>query len=1140
MSCPFHHPSSPPAKPQGEHPPKADADADADADAGEGEPIPHPPEKWLVGNIQELDPSFAVSSFWRLAEIYGPIFSLNLVSRKVVIVSNFELINEVCDDSRFEKFVSGPQESVRVFVKNGLFTSYGDEEEWGIAHRTLLPVFGPIHVRQMFSQMMDILSQMVFRWDRFGPDNRINCTDEFTRLAFDVIGLCAFNFRFNAFYGDDIPLFAKQMAETLVEAGKRSSRLSIENQLRFQSKNHMMDNIHAMWKVCDDIVAERKANPRPDVNDILNVMLHAKDPVTGKGFTDENIRYQMATFLVAGHDTSAGTLNFLWYNLLHHPKALQKCYAEVDAVLGDRPLELDDVPKLEYIEASIRETLRYLGPIPALTRHAKGGKTVLLGGKYKVGPSDAIIVNLKGLHHDPAVWGDDVDEFKPERFLDGGFERLPPNAWRPFGTGVRSCIGRYLAEQEITMAVALILQRFVIEAADPDYQLKVKPTLTIKPDGFFIKARRRPGKDHLFTFTSGPAPPTPQPATDKPDTNNSSGKPMAIYYGGNTGTCKSFGEDLETAAPNYGLAVPLQVQSLDDAVENLPRDRPVVIIASSFEGLPADNARNFVAWLEARAAAPGNSTLLNGVEYTVFGAGNRDWAATFHRVPRLIDGLLEQLGATRLFPAGFVDVGRDIVGPFEEWKAGLFARLREVGGVTAAVKTDEMRVDISHPDTPSKLAGEPVSEGLVLVNKVLAEQGAGPEKRQINVLLPPGVEYRSGDYLAVQPFNPRESVARVLNRFGLHPDDLATVTGTTKEHLKSPANSPVSVYELISTRVELATPASQRQVATLASLSQGADVERLGALASDDALYSKEVLGKRFSTIDLLEDFPSCALSFASYLDMLSPLAPRQYSISSSPLAQQAVPAASTTFSSTTTSPQDKASLTATLTYDVYSGPSLSHPSVHFRGVASSYLASLLPGSRLRCFVRGTNAAAKFRLPADPTAPVIMVAAGTGIAPMRAFIQDRAAIAAARPGGARAVLGPAFLYYGCRDHASDFLYADELAAWQAQGVVKVRVAFSRNPPPLSLGSDGDDEGQQYAHGHVDELLWRDRDVLRPLFRDHADARILVCGSAARLGRTTAETCLKIYQEAHPDQTRAQAEVWLQRQKEDRYVSDVFG
>ncbi|KAK3986871.1 cytochrome P450 [Cladorrhinum sp. PSN332] len=1118
MSCPFNHEAAAQQQPD-QH--QQDATPKQSVDLIEGAPIPQPPERWFLGNLGELDPVFAVGSLWKLADVYGPIYTLNLVKRKIIVISSWELINEACDEKRFEKVVKGVQETIRIFVKNGLFTSYNDEEEWGIAHRTLLPVFGPMHVRKMFPQMMDIMSQMILRWDRFGPNHRIDCAEDFTRLAFDVIGLTAFNYRFNAFYSEELIPFAKQLGEVLIETGRRTNRPDIQNALTFLSKKHMMDNIHAMWKVCDDIVADRKANPRPDVDDILNVMLHAVDPVTGKGFTDENIRYQMATFLVAGHDTSAGTMDFLFYNLLQHPEALQKCYAEVDAVLGDKPLKVEDIPKLKYLDAAIKETLRFLGPIPVINRHAK--EATIIGGKYKISPDDVLVLNLKGLHHDPTVWGEDCDEFKPERFLDGGWDRLPPNCWKPFGSGVRSCIGRFLAEQEIIICMAMVFQRFVVEMADPEYKLKIKSTLTIKPDEFDIKVRRRPGKDHLFTFGAAAPPPAKAPTNGvkshgEPDTSNL--QPLSVFYGGNSGTCKSFGEDLETSAPHHGLGVPLKVQSLDDAVENVPKDRPMIIITSSYEGQPADNARNFVAWLETRAADPANNGLLAGVRYSVFGAGNKDWATTFHRIPRLIDDLMEKLGATRLYPAGYVDVSQDIVGPFEDWKLGLFPKLREASGVTATVKTGEIKVEISQPDTPSKLAGEEVSYGTVLSNKVIAQRGVGPEKRQIDVLLPPGVEYRSGDYLVIQPFNPRETVLRVLNRFGLHPDDLVTVSGTSKEHLKSHSGGPISVFELISTRVELANPASQRQINTLAALSSGADVERLQALATDE-LYAREVLLKRFSILDLLEDFPSCSLPFGAYLDLLAPLAPRQYSISSSPLAQQpGVP--SQQFHQTVEEQSNATSIVATLTYDVHQSPSLSHPNTAtFRGVASSHLSSLVPGSKLRCFVRKTHA--PFHLPADPKTPVIMVAAGTGIAPMRAFLQERAAISEAR---GKDSLGPAVFYYGCRDFEQDYLYKDQLAEWEKQGVAKVRPAFSKRP-------------EAGGHkGHVDELIWEDREELKGLFK--AGARILVCGSAARLGKSTAEVCLKIYEEEHPELGREGAEKWLTKMKEERYVSDIFG
>lgn len=280
------------------------------------------------------------------------------------------------------------------------------------------------------------------------------------------------------------------------------------------------------------------------------------------------------------------------------------------------------------------------------------------------------------------------------------------------------------------------------------------------------------------------------------------------------------------------------------------------------------------------------------------------------------------------------------------------------------------------------------------------------------------------------------------------------------------------------------------------------------------------------SVLDLLEEFPSCELSLAEYLVMLQPLAPRQYSISSSPLAYPPVPTAAASFLKHTAAAADDESstcLTCSITYDVLEGAPAMSGRGSFAGVASSHLSNLLPGSRLRCSVRGT-ASSKFRLPPDPKTPVVMVAAGTGIAPMRAFVQERAAVAGAR--GASAALGPAVLFYGCRDHEQDFLYRDELAAWEAAGAVTVRAAFSRRAP----------QGQGTAH--VDELIWEEREELRSLFK--AGARVLVCGSASRLGQSTHDVCVRIYREGHPEVSADEAEEWMLRQKEDRYLSDVFG
>lgn len=259
------------------------------------------------------------------------------------------------------------------------------------------------------------------------------------------------------------------------------------------------------------------------------------------------------------------------------------------------------------------------------------------------------------------------------------------------------------------------------------------------------------------------------------------GHPLAVFYGGNSGTCKSFSEDVITDAQQYGFNG--EVKSLDSATEALPTDRPVVIITSSYEGQPPDNAKHFVAWLEANAD---KEDFLKGVRYAVCGVGNSEWYSTFHRIPKLINEIMSKLGAERIAPAGYVNVAEDIVGPFEDWKEHMFPKLREATGVQSVVKKQDIRISISKPEHHKVLAGQETSEGTVISNQVLAAKSeVNPEKRHMEIRLPAGTEYSTGDYIAILPFNPTHDAHRVLKRFALHPDDHIEISGTNKAHLVS-------------------------------------------------------------------------------------------------------------------------------------------------------------------------------------------------------------------------------------------------------------------------------------------------------------------------------------------------------------------
>lgn len=284
----------------------------------------------------------------------------------------------------------------------------------------------------MLENMLDVSSQMVQKWDRQGPRHEIDCADDFTRLAFDTIALCAFGYRFNQFYSDNPHPFAQQMGDVLLESGKRASRLGIQNVLAYKDEQKRQWNVKQMHELCDELVRERQMNPRPELNDLLNKMIEGEDPKTGEKLSAENIRYQMATFLVAGHETTSSTLSFLFYHLTADPSKMLKAQQEVDNVVGDGVLTVSMLPKLKYLDACMKETLRLSATIPISV--VTSLKDQVFGEKYLVKEGQDIMFLLKNLHCDPKVWGDDADQFRPERMLDGGFQALPPNSWKPVGT----------------------------------------------------------------------------------------------------------------------------------------------------------------------------------------------------------------------------------------------------------------------------------------------------------------------------------------------------------------------------------------------------------------------------------------------------------------------------------------------------------------------------------------------------------------------------------------------------------------------------------------------------------------------------------------------------------------------------------
>jgi cytochrome P450 / NADPH-cytochrome P450 reductase len=475
-------------------------------DQGIYEPIPQPPGYPVLGNLFDLrGAETPTQALMKLARQYGPIFRFHVGTRRLTVISGFDLVDELCDEERFDKMLGPGQINGRAVVGDGLFTSWTQEPNWKKAHNILLPNFGMRAIRDYFPMMTDIATQLVGKWERLNPEDEIDVPADMTRLTLDTIGLCGFGYRFNSFYSEEPHPFVAAMVRCLDLSMHKQTRLPVGDRLRVREHRQFQEDTTYMNSLVDKIIAERKAGgDQPETKDLLNSMLTGVDKESGERLDDINIRYQIITFLIAGHETTSGLLTFALYFLLNNPDALARAYEEVDRVLSDdltSPPTNTQVNHLRYVSQVLKESLRLWPTAPAFTRHAY--EETALCGKYQVGKQDSLMVLTPMLHRDPKIWDDNPEAFDPANFAPEAEQNRPPNAYKPFGTGQRACIGRQFAMLEATLVLGMILQRF--ELIDhTNYELKIRQTLTIKPADFRIKVRAR--TDRPAAVASPPAP----------------------------------------------------------------------------------------------------------------------------------------------------------------------------------------------------------------------------------------------------------------------------------------------------------------------------------------------------------------------------------------------------------------------------------------------------------------------------------------------------------------------------------------------------------------------------------------------------------------------------------------------------------
>ncbi|MGW1621683.1 cytochrome P450 [Streptomyces sp. NPDC002172] len=1058
-----------------------------------------PPHTEIRDGLPVIDPAASshsappVLANMERARTYGPAYFQRFGGHDVLFVSDLGLVTELADDERFAKFVGAAQVNIREFAGDGLFTAFNDEPNWAKAHDLLMPAFALGSMRRYHPVMLRVARRLLDSWDRHAAAGTpVDVPGDMSRMTLDTIGLAGFGFDFGSFDSVRPHPFVSAAVRCLTWAMAKMDRKSgvdygeVDEAFRTDAAY--------LASVVEDVIAARTAEPQPDADDLLGLMLNARHPSDGITLDKANIRNQVITFLIAGHETTSNTLAFALYFLSKHPEVLHRVQREVDELWGDTAdpePTYEDVGRLRYTRQVLNETLRLWPAASAFARQAL--RDTVIGDGIRMHAGQPAIVSIPMLHRNP-VWGDNPDLFDPSRFDPGMEAARSPHAFKPFGTGERACIGRQFALHEATMLLGMLAHRYRL-IDHGRYELTIRQTLTIKPDGFTLGVLPRTPADRATrtTPTTGSA---PAPTVDSSlPARVQQGTGVLLLHGSNYGACREFTSRLAFAARELGCYT--EVAPLDAYAGVLPVDRPLIITAASYNGQPTDDAAAFVRWLET--AEPGAA---DGVTYAVLGIGDRNWVATYQRVPALIDRRLAELGGTRLVERAEADASGDLadaVGQFtERMCTALLEHAGDPASVGAAAPAAQGCGYLVTEVTGGPLDGLAARHGMTAMtvtdSRSLCDPSHPRVKRFVRVALPTGQTYRTADHLAVLPANDPGLVERAAKLLGA---DLATVLNIASARPRPDGlavDRPVTVRELLTHHVELQDRPTADQLRILAAANPCPPEQRaLTALADDEQALAADPR----TLLDIIEDNPALrgALTWSIVLDLLPPIRPRTYSVSSSPVT---------------------ASGHVDLMVSLLQAPARSGRGTH-RGACSGYLNAVGAGDVVLGRLQPCREA--FRITHDEQIPVIMIAAGTGLAPFRGAITDRLRLAES---GAR--LAPALCYFGCDAPDADYLHAEELRAADQAGAVSMRPVFSEEP----------EDGLRF----VQHRIAADGDEVWALLE--AGAEVYVCGDGRHMAPGVRAAFRDLYVQRTPGADDAAAEEWLRHlMDQDRYVEDVY-
>ena len=395
----------------------------------------------------------------------GPYYYLNIYKP--------EFVEQVFGDSNL--YSKGRENAnLKYLLGNGLLTNEG--EFWMKQRRLIQPIFHKRRLANFVTQISDITNDLISGWEtRIANGARaMDIHAEMTQITLSIVSRTLLSTDASGGFmeiSDALGYLMKGLSQETTKLVKVPKWIPTPFNLQMNKNRDLLD------RLIYGIIAERRRTGSKQ-DDLLTMLMEVEDADTAERMTDAQLRDEVITIFLAGHETTANAMSFAFYLMAKHPEAAQRVGQEVREALAAGPLDYESVSKLDYTTRAVKEAMRLYPPAWIIGREATRDDVM---GDYLIKKGDTLMLFPYLTHRDVRYWEDPLT-FDPDRFLPERMKDKPRYAYFPFGGGARLCIGNNFAMMEMQIILALICSRFDFSVPD-DFKLKLEALVTLRPKG---------------------------------------------------------------------------------------------------------------------------------------------------------------------------------------------------------------------------------------------------------------------------------------------------------------------------------------------------------------------------------------------------------------------------------------------------------------------------------------------------------------------------------------------------------------------------------------------------------------------------------------------------------------------------------